>query len=897
MGIDVDQTEQIDVCFAFSVKVTSGAQLGPYEIGTALGAGGMGEVYRARDARLGRNVAIKVLPHSVSLDPERLRRFEREARSASALNHPNIVTIYEVGSFDGVSYIAMELVEGAPLRAKMHGPLDVRTLLHIASQLAAGLAAAHESGIVHRDLKPENVMVTKDGFVKILDFGLAKLFFTGQEMDTQTATETATRPGGVWGTPAYMSPEQASGSSLDFRSDQFSLGSMLYEMASGKRAFDRPTGSQTLASIIEDEPQPIALINPQMPTPLRWIIERCLSKERDARYAATKDLARDLATLRDHLQEISGSVTVGAAPPGRVRSIAPALLVLVAVAALGITALLMKERDYFWRNPLTGAHFTRFTDWQGDELDASISPDGKFATFLSDRDGVFDVWVGQIGSGEFLNLTKGQYPSVANPILRNVSFSDDSTHVAFRIDNSADGKKHRVLLVPTIGGTPQPFLPSAVEAEWSPDHNHIAFYKPDPGDPIYVADRNGGNPAQICVDKPGIHQHYLSWSPDSRYIYFVRGIPPDGMDVWRVEATGGAAERLTHHNSRVSCPTLLDNRTLIYVGPRTDGSGSGLYTMDVGHRIPHAVTAGLEEYVSVSASTDGQRVLATVANPIRDLWIAPITDHAVEESAVHRFALPTLRAASPRYGPDYVLYVGSKGAADSLWKIKDASESELWKGQGAVPSAPAVSPDGSQICFLVSSRGKAHLHVMAADGTNVRELDGSLEVRGAPSWSPDGKWVAVAATEGKANPMFKVPVEGGAPVRLVSGVDSVISNPVWSPDGRLILYSVGQGSATVRLKGITPDGQPFAVPEIWVGNTGDRYRFLPDGKNVVISKGVLWVQNFSLLNLATGQLRELTHLNRQFITRSFDVSPDGKQILFDRYRQNSDIVLIDLPQR
>jgi len=871
-------------------------RLGPYEITAPLGAGGMGEVYRARDVRLGRNVAIKVLPHSVSLDPERLRRFETEARSASALNHPNIVTIYEVGSFDSVPYIAMELVEGAPLRAKMQGPVAVRTLLQIASQVAAGLAAAHDSGIVHRDLKPENVMVTKDGLVKILDFGLAKLMFTGVEAVTHVATEAATIPGAVLGTTAYMSPEQAAGHPLDFRSDQFSLGSMLYEMATGKRAFDRPTASQTQASIIEDEPESIAASNPQVPAPLRWVIERCLSKERENRYAATKDLARELTNLRDHVQEVSGSLATGVPPSGAVRSRAPAAVVLLVLTAVGVTAWQMIRHDYFWRSPLNGARFTRFTDWQGDELDASISPDGKFATFLSDRDRIFDVWVGQIGSGAFLNLTKGQYPSLANPIVRSVSFSDDSTHVAFRI-NSDDGKAHRVLLVPTIGGTPRPFLPSAVEAAWSPDHNHVAFYQPDPGDPIYVADRNGGNPARICVDKPGIHQHYLSWSPDSRYIYFARGIPPDGMDVWRVAATGGAAERLTHHNSRVFYPTLLDNRTLIYVGPRSDGSGSGLYTMDVDHRIPHAITAGLEEYVSVSASTDGQRVLATVANPIRDLWIAPITDHAVEESAVRRFALPTLRAASPRFGPDYVLYVGSKGAADSLWKIKDASESELWKGQGAVPSAPAVSPDGSRICFLVSSRGKVRLHVMAADGTNVRELDGSLEVRGAPSWSPDGKWIAVAATEGKDNPLFKVLADGGAPVRLVSGVDSVISNPVWSPDGRFILYSVGQGSATVRLKGITPDGQPFALPEIWVGNTGDRYRFLPDGKSLVISKGVLWSQNFSLLNLATGQLRELTHLSRQFINKSFDVSPDGKQILFDRYRQNSDIVLIDRSQR
>jgi TolB protein len=275
----------------------------------------------------------------------------------------------------------------------------------------------------------------------------------------------------------------------------------------------------------------------------------------------------------------------------------------------------------------------------------------------------------------------------------------------------------------------------------------------------------------------------------------------------------------------------------------------------------------------------------------------PITDHVVDESAVSPFKLPTVRAAAPRYGPDYLLYLGSKGAANGLWKLKDGSDVELWKGsEGAVVSAPAVSPDGTRICLVVRREGRGFLSLMASDGTDVRRLAESLDVRGAPSWSPDGRWLAVAATQGKANPLFKVPVDGGAPVPLVEGADSIVSNPVWSPDGRVILYSEGQGSATVRLRGITPDREGYPLPEVWVGNSGDRYRFLPDGKSLVVSQGVLWLQNFLLLDLATGQQRPLTKLSRQLLMRSFDISPDGKQILFDRYRQNSDIVLIDLPR-
>jgi Tol biopolymer transport system component len=309
------------------------------------------------------------------------------------------------------------------------------------------------------------------------------------------------------------------------------------------------------------------------------------------------------------------------------------------------------------------------------------------------------------------------------------------------------------------------------------------------------------------------------------------------------------------------------------------------------------VSAGIEEYVSVATSADGHRLVATVANPVRDLWTVPITDHVVDESAVSQFKLPTVRATAPRFGPDYLLYLGSKGAADGLWKLKDGSDVELWEGrEGAVASAPAVSPDGTRICLVARREGRGVLCLMASDGTDVRRLAESLDARGAPSWSPDGKWLAVAATQGSTNPLFKVPADGGAPVPLVDGVDSVVSNPVWSPDGRVILYSEGQGSATVRLRGITPDRGAYALPEVWVGNTGDRYRFLPDGKSLVVSQGVLWLQNFSLLDLATGRQRPLTKLSRQVLTRSFDVSPDGKQILFDRYRQNSDIVLIDLPR-
>jgi predicted ATPase len=292
------------------MTIAAGSRLGPYEILSPLGAGGMGEVYRARDTRLGRDVAIKVLPETLSSDRERLSRFEREARSASALNHPNVVTIYDVGQEGPTFFIAMELIEGQTVRELVApGPLPSRKVLSLGSQIAEGLARAHSGGIVHRDLKPENLMVSKDGFVKILDFGLAKL--AGPLPQDVSQLETAggglTGGGVVLGTTAYMSPEQASGRALDFRSDQFSLGCVLYEMATGRKPFEKESAVETLTSIIRDEPEPLASVNARLPAPLCWIVERCLAKDPEERYASTRDLAQDLGALRDRFRE--------AAPP------------------------------------------------------------------------------------------------------------------------------------------------------------------------------------------------------------------------------------------------------------------------------------------------------------------------------------------------------------------------------------------------------------------------------------------------------------------------------------------------------------------------------------------------------------------------------------------------------
>ena len=300
----------------------------------------MGEVYRARDTRLLRDVALKILPEAVASDPGQGSALREEARAASALNHPNIVTVYEVGQEGPISYIAMELVEGRTLReSTFAGPLPDRRLLEVACQIASGLARAHEAGIVHRDLKTENVMISRDGLVKILDFGLAKRIpFEG---DAGSVEATQTQEGAVVGTVGYMSPEQAAGKSVDYHSDQFSFGSILYEMLTGKRAFERPTAAQTLSAIMESVPQPIAALNSKAPSQLRWIVERCLAKEPRDRYAATEDLERGLTTLREHFSDLSGEARPPLEAPrrrarcGSDRSAAALLAAMAGIYLLG----------------------------------------------------------------------------------------------------------------------------------------------------------------------------------------------------------------------------------------------------------------------------------------------------------------------------------------------------------------------------------------------------------------------------------------------------------------------------------------------------------------------------------------------------------------------------------
>jgi Tol biopolymer transport system component/tRNA A-37 threonylcarbamoyl transferase component Bud32 len=889
------------------MALTNGTKLGPYEIVAPLGAGGMGEVYRARDTRLNRTVAIKTLRRDKVADAKRKKRFLQEARAASALNHPNIVMLYDIANDAGTDYLVMEYVPGKSID-KLITPKGspLAEVLNYAQQIATGLAAAHAAGIVHGDMKPANVIVTPESQVKILDFGLAKLMDRAPDAEGETQTQEAALPeaGAITGTVAYMSPEQASGRPLDHRADIFSVGVMLYEMLAGSRPMRGKSPVETMSAIIHDPAPPLAAQPPE----LNDIVDKALAKDPKDRYQHAGDLGLDLRRFQKAWESKSLPSMQGASAPFEQRqknwSVIGGVAVLLLLAAIGTVWQLARRADA-WVNPLENAQFTRLTDFEGSELDAALSPDGKFVAFISDQDGLFDAFIGQVGVGNLINVTKGRFPELYHEQIRSVGFSGDGNELWLRVSRTDPASRTvsdvepGVWLIPAMGGTPRRFLERANMALWAPDGTRIAYFEPRPGDPIFVADRQGMNPRQIYASRPGEHTHYETWSPDGQYIYFVRGFRSTEMDVWRVPATGGQAERLTHHNSKVTYPAVLDDRTLLYIATAENGAGSWLYAMNLKTRVTHRANLGIEDFISIAASNGPNgpmtRLAATVSNPRGTLWTVPILHSVAHEADAKPMKLPAVRAVSPRYGPNYLLYLSSKGGGDGLWKFQDGASTELWKPTDEVITAPvAISPDGSRICFTVRKGERQHLYLMTAEGTGIRPLAESLDVRDGVSWSPDGKSVVASVDEGLGGRIYRIPVDGGTPERLV---EEISYNPVWSPDGRLILYYFAPQGAIFPLRAVTPDKKPFKLPDISSRGEGGRFRFLPDGKSFVVLQGPFRAQNFYLVNVDTGTRRQLTEFKPGSLLRNFDISPDGKQIVFDRTQENSDVVLIDLPKK
>jgi serine/threonine protein kinase len=478
-----------------------GSQLGPYRIEGTIGRGGMGVVYRASDTRLNRPVAIKVL--SVGFGDEAARRrFQREAQTVSSLNHPHILTVYDIGDFDGQQYLVTEFVDGGTVRTWLRERPTSRQIVDLLVGVADGLAAAHQAKILHRDIKPENILVARNGYAKLGDFGLAKPSEDTTDL-TQTLTEAGTRPGVIVGTIPYMSPEQATGKPIDARSDIFSFGTLLCEALTGQRPFQGATDLHVMQAIIhQDTPS----LSPDLTPALRSIIEKALEKDPSDRYQ----------TMRDMVVDLRRSPRLSApSQPKLSRLPAPwwiAALAVALVAGIVVGRFTVRSGESGWSNPLEGATYTRLTDFSGSEEDAVISPDGTFVSFLSNRDGHTDVWLLQIASGQFLNLTKGKV-DVFNTTIRVLGFTPDGSQVTIM---QAPPRTAAIgtTIVPTIGGIPRRLLEGGLDPSWSADGKRLLFFSlVENKDPMFIADTNGANPKQLFPVKAGEHNHFMAWSP------------------------------------------------------------------------------------------------------------------------------------------------------------------------------------------------------------------------------------------------------------------------------------------------------------------------------------------------------------------------------------------------
>ncbi len=877
----------------------TGHTLGGYHLQALLGVGGMGEVYAARDAKLGRDVAIKILPRALTSDPDRLARFDREARMLAALNHPNICAIYGLEEAGGVRFLILERVDGTTLAERIHASvttsgLALAEVLSISRQIVVALEAAHDKGIVHRDLKPANIKLTPDDVVKVLDFGLAKPVNDASASDlTQSPTVTigATRDGVILGTVAYMSPEQARGKAIDKRTDIWAFGCVLYEMLTARVPFDGETVSDTIGKILEREPDWSAL-PAATPTVIRRLLLRCLAKDPKQRLRDIGDVRIEIDAIDEVLPGIDAAVTVAKAGVAWLP-----WAVGAAFAALAVVASLWMSRPASaLESPLANARFSRLTDWEGSEGGGEISPDGKFVAFVADKAGQFDIWLSQIGSGEIRNLTTDVPPLQPTfSAFRKTGFSADGAEIWF---SPAAGASMAQMIMPLVGGTARAFLDTGATApSWSPDDQRVTYFKNDEGDPLFVADRAGADARQILIEK-GMHHHNPVWSTDGQWIYFASGPEPtDTMNVWRIRPSGESLERMTEGGIGINFLAPLDTRTVLNDGRAADGSGPWLWSLDVERKLSRRVDSGLGQYTSVSSSHDGRRLIVTIANPSASLWRVPLLERQADDRDVERYPLKSERAFAPRFHGASLFYLSASGSGDGLWRAQNGQPSgQIWgDASGTLSEPPAVSPDGDRVAVIVRREGKRRLAIVSADGRSTRVLAPSIDIQGQAGqgtvdWSPDGRSIVTGGDDGNGLGLFIIPVDGGAPVRLVAGK---ANNPIWSPDGQLIVYAGNFFTGQVTLSGVRPDGTPAELPLVRTRPGG--YRFLPNGK------GLVYLPSFSSLDFwsidfATKVARQITRLSNQGALMTFDITPDGKAIVFDRSRENSDIVLIELPK-
>ena len=890
------------------MTLEAGARLGAYELVAPLGAGGMGEVWRGRDPRLGREVAIKVLPTHLSGDAMALARFEREARAVAALSHPHILAIHDFASDAGYAFTVTELLEGETLRARLaDGPVPVRRAAEWGAQVARALAAAHDKKIVHRDIKPDNLFVTREGRIKVLDFGLALVepprTGGGDEAKT-TGVRLRTDPGRLIGTVGYMSPEQVRGEKIDSRSDIFSLGCVLYEMITGQRPFHRGSPADTLAAILLEDPPGLGSEGSAggrvFPSAFARIVRHCLEKEPAERFQNARDLAFDLESLAD-ATTATPLAAVGDLPPalrprprGSRWTPLAALALGLAIGAAGVWWALPREAEAPSR--------LRVITHAGNEAWPTVSPDGQLIAFASERDGGSRIWVRQMASGDEIALTTG--------VDSAPRFSPDGASLLF-LRRRADGGD--LFRVATLGGDPRRAIPDAVAGDWSPDGRQIGFVRGRLRTrwTVGVAASDGGGERILSRDHP-LPLAQPRWSPDGRFLAVLRRTSLTGSadSVLLFDLERGEQRVLrSRRGSAVSSLAWAGASTLLLAVPEGAAArtpSSRLMSYELGSEL--ARTLLWVPYVVPSMEVMGEgRVVLTAVVPRQNLRELDLDGSGRERwrsrgSTVDR---------QPVYSPDggRVIFSSTRGGNLDLWALDDR-EGALHRltDDPAEDWDPAMTPDGARLLWSSDRTGHFEVWVAEADGRAARQLTRDGADAQNPTAAPGG-WVVYTSGNRRHPGLWRVRLDGGGAERLVPGV---VMHPEVSPDGLHVLYDAptadGQQVRVVRLA----DGghEPFrvAIPFRNLPISGGlssipialgRARWRPDGRAIAYvgldgEGGVgIFEQAFEPGRPASGTPRPLVRSEGELITESHGFAPDGSRLLVSFIERTPTLVVAE----